>query len=490
MRRRGWVVLLLCWGGCDDGAGMAPEPDLASAADLAGADLTPLAVPATTVPFTELAGDVLNPERGWYGYVDIGGSFSKVRAPTNPTQTPPTTIALVKMDLDQNQAQIPQGTLDALVSTAAAARAAGVKIILRPVYRMDDQPASGVDPTSAPFVVSHVRQLGPTLQAQADVIAVAQLGMLGPWGEFHSSTLIDNGAWVSILDALLEELPVSRMVQVRRPCHKDHFFGGRGPLTDGEAWSGSDVSRVGHFNDCFLGDTIADQGTYQNPTGIVPVRSVAEWRDYAALDTRFTFVGGETCGNNARASCDAARADLTAFHWSYLGHGWYQPTVGPTGVLAACRAEITERLGYRLVLEEATFSTSVRPGNTLALTVRLRNEGYAPPINPRKVWVVLHDGTTTYRAELDVDPRRWSPGTSHTFTKTLAVPAAATPGNHSLSLWLPDSAPTIQDRSAYAVRFANDNTWNDATGYNTLTTTLSISPTAVENTAAPDAALK
>jgi hypothetical protein len=485
---RGWVVLLLCCAACDDGTPAGADDLAAAAADLSAPDLTQLPIPMTTVPFTEISGDILNPERGWFGYTDIGGSFTKIRTPTNPTATPPTTVAVVKMDLDQTQATLPPATLNALVSTVAAARTAGVKVILRPVYRPDDSAGSGVDPTTAAFAVSHIQQLGQTLRDQSDVIMVLQLGVLGPWGEFHSSPLTENGGWTPILDALLDELPTSRMVQVRRPCYKDHFFAGRGPLTDAELFTTAKVARVGHFNDCFLGNAIDDQGTYVNQTGTTPTRTVDAWRTYAAADTRSVFVGGETCGNNARASCTSALADLSAMHWSFLGHGWYQPTVGPSGVLATCRAEITERLGYRLVLDEATHSTAVRPGDTLSLTIRLHNEGFAPIINPRPLAVVLHDGTTSYRATLDVDPRRWAPGASTTFTRTLTVPTTATPGTYSLSLWLPDASTTLRDRPDYAVRFANQDTWD--AGLNTLTKSLDISPTAVENRAPSDAVLQ
>ena len=474
-----------------------------------------LPVPTTTVTFTEQVGDVLNPERGWWRERDIGGSFTGIRDPIDPVATPPTTITLVKMDLDQTRAEIPKGTLDALAATAAAADDAGVKIVLRPVYRMDREPASGVDPTDVAFVVSHVRQLGPTVRAKADVIAVVQLGMLGPWGEFWESPLIDNGQWVAILKALLEEVPTSRMVQVRRPCYKVHFLRGgdpladADPLTDAEAFSGSDIARVGHFNDCFLGDTLADQGTYVNPPGVFPVKSVDEWRAYAATDTRWTFVGGETCGNNLRASCESAvgvpaspgvpalPGDLAQFHWSFLGSGHYQPTVGPKGVLAACRDEITEHLGYRLVLEEAIHSTAVRPGDSLVLRVRLRNDGYAPPVNPRPVFVVLHAGATAYLAELggaDADPRRWAPaespgeaGETRTLSRTIAVPASVAEGTYALSLWLPDAGTSIRARPEYVVRFVNAGTWEAATGRNVLTRTLTISSEATENTDPADA---
>lgn len=468
---------------------IAPDVDLASATDV---DLLPLPIPTTTLTFTEQAGDVLNPERGWFGYTSIGGSFSKVRSPTDPAQTPPTTIATVKMDLDQTMATIPSATLTALTNTCASARSAGVKIVLRPVYRMDDSAGAGVDPSTAAFIVSHVAQLGQTLRDNADVILAVELGLLGPWGEFHSTPLVDDDdTWVDILDALLDELPTSRTVLVRRPCFKDHFFGATGPLLDAEQWSGTPRARVGHFNDCFLGDTTADQGTYQEPAAYITQNySVDQWRAYTATDSRFAFVGGETCGNNARASCPSALLDLALFHWSFLGHGWYQPTVGPTGVLADCRDEITDRLGYRLVLEQATISQSVRPGDALQLSVTLRNEGFAPPVNPRPIDVVLQSGSTTYTALLtgdDVDPRRWAPGTTTTFARTIGVPSSALPDDYTLALWLPDAAPSIRARPEYAIRFVNQGTWGATTGYNLLTSTLSIAASAAPNGTTPDA---
>jgi len=470
--RRWALVLVGCLGACKAPSASAPA-DAAVAADLPQAAEE---APTATVSFTEQAGDVLNPERGWFGYTAVGGSFDGIRNPADPVATPPATLTVVKLDLDQTQAQIPEATLDALVATAAAARAAGVKIVLRPVYRPDDSAASGVDPTDAPFVVSHVQQLGPVVSAQSDVIAVVQMGLLGPWGEFHDSPLVDNGGWPPLLAALLAQVPASRMIQVRRPVFKDQFFAGRGPLTDGEGWSGTDVARVGHFNDCFLANASDDEGTFVTPAGASPTRTVDEWRSWAAADTTYTFVGGETCGDNGRASCTAALADLAQFHWSFLGSGWYQPTVGPTGVLAACRDEITRRLGYRLILEQADFTSEIHAGGSLALTVRLRNDGFASLMNPRQVWVVLHSSAARYSVALDVDPRRWLPGTTSTFSGTLAIPDAAAPGSYTLSLWLPDAAPALADRAEYAIRFANENTWDPATGLNILATGVSIEP--------------
>jgi len=75
------------------------------------------------------------------------------------------------------------------------------------------------------------------------------------------------------------------------------------------------------------------------------------------------------------------------------------------------------------------------------------------------------DGILRYT--VDVDPRRWQPG-EHTFSATLSLPADLPPGDYRLALWLPDPAETLRDDSRYAIRFANENTWDAAHGWNVL----------------------
>jgi hypothetical protein len=51
----------------------------------------------------------------------------------------------------------------------------------------------------------------------------------------------------------------------------------------------------------------------------------------------------------------------------------------------------------------------------------------------------------------------------------LRLPATAPEGTYKLALWLPDSAVTLRNDSRYAIRFANDDVWDEKTGYNILT---------------------
>ena len=68
--------------------------------------------------------------------------------------------------------------------------------------------------------------------------------------------------------------------------------------------------------------------------------------------------------------------------------------------------EITRRLGYRFVLQETTAQSTVAPGGTFSLNVRVQNEGFGKLYNPRPMNVVLRpvDGgaTTTLVAYTDV----------------------------------------------------------------------------------------
>jgi hypothetical protein len=48
------------------------------------------------------------------------------------------------------------------------------------------------------------------------------------------------------------------------------------------------------------------------------------------------------------------------------------------------------------------------------------------------------------------------------------VPAATPAGEYSVYLNLPDPAASIRNRPEFSIRLANQNVWEEATGYNSL----------------------
>ena len=411
-------------------------------------------VALVTRSFTESTAVIDNPERGFYvGYNLVGASTSSA----NSVRSGGHTVAIGEVVLDAyRDADLPASLLTSIDNGFAAARSAGIKIVLRFMYNTSMSADASRD-----RILGHIAQLRPILQKNADVIAVMQAGFIGAWGEWHSSTNgLDNDSDRSIiLKAVLAALPASRQVQVRTPMHKAGIFPG-GALTTAEAFTTSERARVGHHNDCFLASS-SDYGTYASP--------VSTWEAYVAADGRFTAIGGETCAvYSPRTDCPAALAEMSQNHWSYLNQQ-YNQSVLSSWTSQGCMETVQKRLGYRFALERVASRPLVAPGGELAFEADIFNHGFAAPFNARPVKVVLSSGSTRLVATLaGVDARRWAAGERTTLAARLRVPAGLAPGTYQLALWLPDAAPTLESDPRQAIQLANAGVWVPATGANVL----------------------
>lgn len=407
----------------------------------------------TTVHFRHTDEPVLNPERGFVIDVDLvnGRDFGDVRARGYTLG-----FALVRLDPWRFVALSPD-LIDSLSRGLEAARDAGIKVIIRFAYNAE--PWGPDAPKWA--ILAHVEQLTPLLRANADVIAVLDAGFIGAWGEWHSSLYeLDNQTdRGDILWAILHALPPTRSALVRSPMYKVSAYGDD---TTAAAFTGSDASRVGHVNSCFLASE-TDLGTYSEP--------VERWKSYLARDGLSTPVGGETCGlAPPLTDCPNSLSELRRLHWSFL-NALYHPDVIAGWRAQDCFDEIAAHLGYRLELESISYSEHVVPGGRLDLIIRLRNTGYAAPFNPRPVHLLVDDTSIP----LTDDPRRWAPG-AVTIHVQVDLPATLTPGPHRLALSLPDADPRLRtpERAAlFAIRIAGAR-WDDATAVNILTDALPV----------------
>lgn len=395
----------------------------------------------TTVRYPASEEEFLNPERGLFKFVDLVNAkgFHRLR-PAGMTLG----FALVDLSGYRDRPLDPV-LLARLEGGFAAARASGVKVLVRFAYGVEDE---SPDAPKA-VVLSHIGQLKPTMHRNADVIAAVQAGFVGAWGEWHSSSHRldrDPASRRDILQALLDAVPHSRMVMVRRPRFKQEVAPERS-------------ARLGHHNDAFFGSE-TDLGTYEKP--------VQEAKDWLERDAAGVVVGGETTPAPHLPDGAAFVAELERFRWSFL-HLRYADDLLSAWEKDGHLARIRKSLGYRFRLLESTFPSSVRPGGVLELSVKLRNDGFAALYNPRTVYAVLRRGDRRLAAPLaSVDPRRWQPGLSE-FTVRLKVPSNLPSGPYRLSLWLPDEAETIRERPEYAIRLANAGVWDPATGENVLT---------------------
>jgi len=409
---------------------------------------------------------VPNPERGFYEGIDLvnGRDFRWLRTSKGFTLG----LAIVTLS-PYRYGPIPEGFLTSLNQGFDAVRASGIKVVLRFRYAT----YSGEADAPKNWILHHVGQLTPLLQAHGDVIAVLQAGFIGTWGEWHHSThgLGNTADRREILLALLRALPASRSVQVRIPHFKRDIFQRYTPIAAAEAFSGSDTARVGHHNDAFLmGDH--DGGTY---IGDIPGNM-----SFIAEEGRFVPVGGETNRyyNPSRIPGLNATYELSRFHYSFLSGVYY------SGVLNNWRqsghyAVIQRQLGYVFSLVDASWTEAAKPGGTIELAFRVKNGGYASAYNERPVYLILQGNGAWHAARIgSADPRRWEANGEVSLSARFRLPAGLPAGTYRLSLWLPDAAASLRDRPEYSVRLANLGTWDPQTAQNAITESFRIDPSA------------
>ena len=443
--------------------------------------------PATKATYISADSLFPNPERGFYHHTEThSGSYSSLDLSTLRyyREREGITLILRVFYLEEFvKSDISQEFLDAVQADFDTVRQAGLKVIVRFAYTdgPDLEPPYG--DAGKEWILRHVEQLKPVLQENSDVIAMMQAGFIGLWGEWwYSDYFQPDDDWDDrreVLFAILDAFPSDRMVQVRAPRYKQSILSTTLPVSPSEAHSGTYLARTGHHNDCFV-SSASDYGTYIDLPTEYP---------YLEEDTNYVVMGGETCDPRFavdpapnRLECETALEELDRFHWSSLNIDWYQPTLRKWRN-DGCFGEIEQQLGYRFTLIEGTYPNEVKSGDAFAVDIKLRNDGWAAPFNPRLVelWLRHKDSGNLYFATLPDDPRFWLPGTSPVYSlkHTICTRSNMPRGNYELLLRLPDPEPSLHRRPEYAIRLVNKDVWENDTGFNKLGHTITVTgPTA------------
>jgi hypothetical protein len=401
---------------------------------------------------------------------------------------------------------IAQSKIEAIERDFARARREGVKFLLRFAYERDMTRRKGPSPER---IFAHIRQLAPLVRRNIDVVYVLQMGWVGAWGEFHSSASgIENSAELTakIAALTLEMLPENRFTQARTHYIRKAMLGGLGgdrEVTAASAWSAAPEARIGYFNDATLAN-FHDYGTFlEDPAklakmtwdGVVgqkydePGGAVF---DRMARESAFVPVDGELFWNGhvdlSRQNALAAIQRFRRHHYSTfsLVHGhslldmksefgaidaWKKFPVTPELLEAYSIAfdrryfedaparsafeYIRDHLGYRLTLEALEISPGAAPGRAFTAKAKVKNSGFAAPVNRRKAYFVLiaPDGKAL-EFPSSFDCRALASESVREISVSASVPRGAPAGPYRLALWLPDESGILRYRPEYAIAFA------------------------------------
>lgn len=388
-------------------------------------------------------------------------------------------------------------------------RETGRKAVLRFAYETQFMGRAAVGPTLED-IIRHTEQLKPFLEANKDVIQVVQAGMIGAWGEWHSSVHgLENSDDTkrTVLEHICRMTPAGRAVQIRVPEYKN--------LIDSAS---EDYKRLS-FHDDFIvinrhrwdggmseGTPAYEQIVRESP--YLPVDGELPWGTWSMnQDPDNPEAGWVIDGlQTARRLFKQHFTSLSAIH-NYKEKGapdkysmmyWKETPVteeflkenkmpvsdgyfrNQDGTPARRNAfdYIRDHLGYRIELRELT----VKDGH---IELSLINRGFSTLFNEHPVYFVLVDenGKVCHTQRTDADVHNWQPYApsdaectplTHTVTaklETTGVPA----GEYRLGLWIPDGSERLQYDPRYAIRCANsDAEWNLSQdgkyGINILTT--------------------
>lgn len=399
---------------------------------------------------------------------------------------------------------LPQQKLDLLQRSLDNLRANGLKALLRFAYEKEMGQPEG--PT-LDAILGHMEQLAPIIQANSDVIYVLQAGFIGAWGEWHSSAHkieAEHANLAAIIAKLLAILPADRMTQVRVPKYKrwvleDPAVNAFQVLNGDSAFTGIPAARIGFHNDGFLagntcGGTWTEPPLFSNPGN-------PEF-DYMTRESPYLPVDGELFWSDIEGRVDgfAAAVRMRLHHYTSfsLAHSYSEREGKRFGIDVWMETPLTieqvreaklpvsdgyfedaegnaiprtqfeyirDHLGYRLELQRATLPETLSPGDDVQVKVDLINRGFATPMNPRPVFLVLIDvsGKVATTSAIDVELRTWQPYApgdedytplTHTISGSISTSGLA-PGSYAVGLWLPDAAERLRTDPRYAIRVAN-----------------------------------
>jgi hypothetical protein len=373
------------------------------------------------------------------------------------------------------------------------------------------------------WIEYHLLQLKPIFEEYQDIIMCVKAGMLGPWGEQHSSQMSlsaeDNKM---LMDALLEVVPPSRLILAKQSLYTNWYNLTYGTDFDPSTYDqmpqpapGEPGARFGFFDDSYAAN-YSNNGRFDGPGD--RFKYIAWIHEKNTMMQVEGGVGNNTFGLMPGAIIEAQEFRVNAVN---MRHGNYQrwadfvyneanvttpvtfpnssretepPFTGPTKTAIfdpvydgrSGLEYIRDRVGYRLLLRAAAAPESVKASGTLRFEGKIQNVGFGNVLNQKNVAVVLaaKDGSGVYTALTDLDARTWltdDAGNTRAdnvaswrdlnFAVAMSEFGSVPAGEYDIYLKIND--PLEQSANKRCIRFANKGgMWNAELGANRIGSTI------------------
>lgn len=365
-------------------------------------------------------------------------------------------------------------------------RALGGTLIVRLGYTWTD--ALGCEPSDFNLMLEHIRDLSQLMADYDDVIIGVEAGIIGPWGEMHSSDYDKPEYVMPILQTYLDILPEDISLLVRAPrflcmmTEKD----AEGTLAM-LPFSDSKLRRIGMFNDGYLG-TREDYGTWaadftrergcrflsaceEHPYGGEIAHVDRQWiTDHYEIfnpqqwnlirelyQTHLSYLRNIHLKGHVISDFLDEELVFDTLAYAYEGMPDLSEYQGKSiGKL------MLDHMGYRYVIRDLQCPTRFVSGSKSRITMVLENTGFGRmPLPTQAALLIVTDDTET-KIPLEL-PLTMGGGERDTLTMEFELPSlpATDSGRILLRVWAPIKGNPTDTLSTRLVRFANQGMWSE-----------------------------
>ena len=306
-------------------------------------------------------------------------------------------------------------------------------------------------------MLGHVESVCSVLNRYVNTVTAIETGLIGPWGEMHTSAAANPAHITPIINAFLtaaSEIPVL----VRTPEMIYNYINVSEDKVEEISISPDEKAyRLGLYNDGYLGSE-SDLGTYSNRERDINFLSVQ--------NAHLPFGGEVTVPDSPLHNIEACLPEMNKIHLSYLNTEWDNRVIEKwkkTFYTEACGLEkqyynktaftyIQNRLGYRFVLKNSVFTYSAT-SEKLNVRLKLQNLGFGNLNRNKRAKLIFTDSTGAVAFIADYG--------EITVKDELEFNVEHGLDSGKYDVYLRIYGEELQSAPLYCVKFANDGLWND-----------------------------
>ena len=243
-------------------------------------------------------------------------------------------------------------------------------------------------------IETHIKQLSTILNKHVDTITAIEAGLLGPWGEMHTSKLATEENKALVFKYWLQNTNNIPILS-RTPKAIFTYFGKSLDEMEKLTIKSTDEGyHLGLYNDCYLGSN-NDVGTY--------VFDRTRETNWLSTQNEHLPYGGETCAVCNMNDLKTCLPEMFLLKLSYLNieyhsgviEKWkdakYDDSLGAEILYYDMSGfdYIKRHLGYRLIIK--SISVNYEKYGDFELKIKMRNVGFGNLLKAKKVDIIYTD---------------------------------------------------------------------------------------------------